>query len=153
MCENNQYGEYTPTAEVTPGGILARPEAMEIPAWHVDGQDIWEVRGAAFRALELARNGAGPVFLEACTYRYSDHGRGDPIDYRPEGEMEEWKGRDPLKIASRRLADDYGLSRSVLDQIVSEVEEEISRITEAALASPFPEADLRASEFAASDEA
>lgn len=148
VCENNQYGEFTPSAEVTPGGILARARAMDIPAERVDGQDVWAVRAVAHRALEQARAGEGPVFIEAFTYRYSDHGRGDPIQYRPEGELEHWRQRDPIEIASLRLVEEYGVSTEEIEATRLDVEEEIRRIQQAALDAPFPELDREATEFA-----
>lgn len=150
VCENNQYGEFTPMQEVTPGGILARPLAMGIPAEKVDGQDLWEVREATSDALYRARRGEGPIFLEAFTYRYSDHGRGDPVRYRPDGEMERWKQRDPLDIARKRLQKDHGATEAELDAIVSDVEEELGRITDSALKAPFPDDGARFTEFAPS---
>ncbi len=148
LCENNQYGEFTPTDAVTPGGILARPLAMGIPAERVDGQDVWAVRAAAEAAVARARGGEGPVFLEAHTYRYSDHGRGDPFKYRPDGEMERWRERDPLLIARERLSADYGLSEGDLDTVVAEVSEEVERLAQKALSAPFPEPDPRITEYA-----
>lgn len=149
VCENNQYGEFTPVEEVTPGGILARPRAMGIQAERVDGQDVLEVRAVALQAVERARAGEGPVFVEAETYRYSDHGRGDPISYRPEGEMERWRQRDPLDVARGRLIGEHRVPESELDRVDSEVADELERITAAALDSPFPEPGAPASEFAA----
>ncbi len=148
LCENNQYGEFTPTDAVTPGGILARPQAMEIPAERVDGQDVWAVRAAAVDAVEQARRGDGPVFVEAFTYRYSDHGRGDPFKYRPDGEMDSWRERDPLLIAHKRLGGDYGVSDDELDAVVAAVESQVDTIAQTALAAPFPEPDPRATEYA-----
>lgn len=148
VCENNQYGEFTPMDAVTPGGILARPRAMEIPAERVDGQDVWDVRRAAADAVERARAGEGPIFLEAYTYRYSDHGRGDPFQYRPEGEMDHWRGRDPLDIARTRLAGDYAVDEQQLDSIVGGVDDEIELIKSRALDAPFPDPGADASEFA-----
>jgi TPP-dependent pyruvate/acetoin dehydrogenase alpha subunit len=151
VCENNQYGEYTPMEEVTPGGILPRPRAMEIPAERIDGQDVWEMRRAALDAVKRARSGGGPIFIEAHTYRYSDHGRGDPVAYRPDGEMESWKERDPLTIAQGRLRETYGVSDAELTAIAQGVEKRIEEISRAALEAPFPEPDSRASEFATSE--
>ena len=150
VCENNQYGEFTPTADVTPGGILARPRAMDIPAERIDGQDVWAIRGAALDAVSRAREGGGPIFLEAFTYRYSDHGRGDPISYRPDGEMERWQERDPLTIARQGLSGELGVAGAELDAVVAEVDAELERAVEDARAAPFPAPDLGASEFAAS---
>ena len=60
VCENNGYGEYTPTEAVTAGTIVARAEAMEVPAIDVDGMDVWTTREAALEAVERVRSGAGP---------------------------------------------------------------------------------------------
>lgn len=148
VCENNGYGEYTPMEAVTPGGILARPRALDIPAESVDGQDVWAVRAAADQALERVRSGEGPMFLEARTYRYADHGRGDPVKYRPEEEVEAWRRRDPLDLTRTRLIEEYGLEAGELDGLVTDVESEMDQIRVAALAAPFPEPDLSATEFA-----
>jgi TPP-dependent pyruvate/acetoin dehydrogenase alpha subunit len=149
VCENNQYGEYTPTGQVTPGGILARPQALGVTCERVDGQDVWATRAAGQRAVERARAGEGPVFIEAVTYRYSDHGRGDPVKYRPEGEMERWRRRDPIDVAAARLMDELGVTRDDLERVAGDVEEELERVTNEALEAPYPEPDPRATEFAA----
>jgi acetoin:2,6-dichlorophenolindophenol oxidoreductase subunit alpha len=149
VCENNQYGEFTPTDDVTPGGILARPQALDVTSERVDGQDVWETRAAGQRAVEQARAGEGPVFSEAVTYRYSDHGRGDPVKYRPEGEMERWRERDPIDLARARLGDELGVSEEELDGVVSDVEAELDQIVNEATEAPYPEPDPRATEYAA----
>jgi len=149
VCENNQYGEYTPTDQVTPGGILARPQALGVACERVDGQDVWETRAAGQRAVERARAGEGPVFIEAVTYRYSDHGRGDPVTYRPEGEMERWRERDPIAVAGARLAGELGVSDGELERVAADVEAELERVTNEALEASYPEPDPRATEYAA----
>jgi TPP-dependent pyruvate/acetoin dehydrogenase alpha subunit len=149
VCENNQYGEYTPTGHVTPGGILARPQALGVVCEQVDGQDVWATRAAGLRAVEQARAGAGPVFIEAVTYRYSDHGRGDPVKYRPEGEMERWRRRDPIDVAAARLRDELGVTGDELERVAADVDAELERVTNEALEAPYPEPDPRATEYAA----
>jgi len=147
VCENNRYGEFTPTEKVTPGGILARPRAMNIASNSVDGNDVWAVREAASEALERARSGKGPAFVEARTYRYNDHARGDPVSYRPEGEMEEWLARDPLLVARARLVSDLGVSEQELDLIMADVNEGVEAIRVAAMEAPFPDPAERGREF------
>ncbi|MDX6590344.1 MAG: acetoin:2,6-dichlorophenolindophenol oxidoreductase subunit alpha [Solirubrobacterales bacterium] len=150
VCENNGYGEYTPAELTTPGGILARPLALEIHAETVDGQEVGAVEEAAVRGRALALESGGPVFLEARTYRFSAHGRGDPIEYRPEGEMEAWRKRDPLLLARERLAE-YGLDSTAIDAIDAEQSKRVEKIVERCLAAPFPEPDSdRLPEFATS---
>jgi TPP-dependent pyruvate/acetoin dehydrogenase alpha subunit len=139
VCENNGYGEYTPMDLVTAGKIVARAEAMEIPALVVDGMDVWAVREVADDAVGRVRSGGGPVFVEARTYRFVGHSRSDPGRYRPPGELEEWRERDPLLLAERRLAADHGVTAEQLGEVAAEVERGLQEVEEAALAAPFPD--------------
>jgi acetoin:2,6-dichlorophenolindophenol oxidoreductase subunit alpha len=145
VCENNRYGEYTPFESVTAGEIRGRPESMGVPAETVDGMSVWTVRDAAARAIEHVRAGSGPAFLEALTYRYVGHSRSDPGAYRPEGELEEWKARDPIVLLRAQLEED-GAGAAELDAIEQAVTEELEEMRERGLAAPFP-AELTASEF------
>ena len=138
VCENNQYGEYTPTGAVTPGGILKRAEAMEIPTSSVDGMDVWAVRRLAGEVVERVRGGGGPELVEASTYRFVGHSRSDPGRYRPEGELERWRERDPLVVASARLRAEHGIDEDVVAAIEGEVERLLDQTERAALAAPFP---------------
>jgi len=138
LCENNGYGEYTPFEQVTAGPIRARAEAMEVPAETVDGMSVWAVREAAQRAVGHARSGGGPFFLEAITYRYVGHSRSDPGKYRPEGELDRWRERDPLTLLRARLESE-GVPGSTLDEIDAAVAGELVQIEERGLAAPFPE--------------
>ncbi|HZQ65342.1 MAG TPA: thiamine pyrophosphate-dependent dehydrogenase E1 component subunit alpha [Gaiellaceae bacterium] len=141
VCENNGYGEYTPTGAVTAGRILARAEAMEIATAAVDGMDVWAVRAAAEDALARVRGGGGPMLVEARTYRFVGHSRSDPGKYRPEGELDEWKLRDPLLVAESRLTAKHGASPDQLRRVAEEVEQELAEVEQRALAAPFPAPD------------
>lgn len=147
ICENNGYGEYTPFADVTAGTISARPKAMEIRAHTIDGNDLWVVRAAAQDAVDTARRGDGPVFIEALTYRFVGHSRSDPGKYRPAGELDRWRLRDPLVVGRTRLVEEHHVAESEVDAIVEEVGTELDRVRERALAAPFPEIGLAAREF------
>jgi TPP-dependent pyruvate/acetoin dehydrogenase alpha subunit len=138
VCENNGYGEYTPFEEVTAGPILARAEAMEVPAEQVDGMAVWETRAAAQRATEHARSGNGPYFVEAITYRFVGHSRSDPGKYRPEGELDRWRERDPLVVLRERLEKE-GVEAAAIDEIEASVADELVQMEERGLAAPFPE--------------
>jgi TPP-dependent pyruvate/acetoin dehydrogenase alpha subunit len=145
VCENNGYGEYTPTEAVTPGGIVARAAAMELTTTEIDGMDVAAVRHAATEIVARVRRGDGPEFVEARTYRFVGHSRSDPGKYRPEGELDRWRERDPLSLAAGALRKS-GLSEDELASVADEVEAELARIEESALAAPFP-AELTLSEF------
>jgi TPP-dependent pyruvate/acetoin dehydrogenase alpha subunit len=146
VCENNGYGEYTPMDLVTAGTIVARAEAMEIPTLVVDGMDVWAVRETADDAVGRVRGGKGPVFVEARTYRFVGHSRSDPGKYRPPGELEEWRERDPLLVAERRLAAEHGITAEQLGEVAAEVERELQEVEESALAAPFPD-EIAVTEF------
>jgi acetoin:2,6-dichlorophenolindophenol oxidoreductase subunit alpha len=145
VCENNGYGEYTPFRSVTAGEIRARAEVMEVPAETIDGMSVWTVREAAARALAHARDGNGPAFVEALTYRFVGHSRSDPGAYRPEGELEEWRVRDPIAVLRTQLQAE-GVEAARLDDLDQEVAGELERMGERGLAAPFP-TELVAREF------
>jgi len=147
VCENNGYGEYTPFSAVTAGKIIARPQAMELPSQTLDGNDMWVVRAAAQQAVETARRGDGPSFIEALTYRFVGHSRSDPGKYRPEGELDRWRLKDPLAVGRRRLIEEHRVAESDVDAIVEEVRDTLERVREKALAAPFPKPDASAREF------
>jgi TPP-dependent pyruvate/acetoin dehydrogenase alpha subunit len=141
VCENNGYGEYTPTEQTTPGGIAARPRALGMRTIEVDGQEAWSVLDAAREARAHALEHCEPVFVEARTYRYSDHGRGDPVSYRPEGEMEAWKQRDPIDLAKRFLVDELGCSAEDVEEVDRRETARVEEISARALEAPFPDPD------------
>jgi acetoin:2,6-dichlorophenolindophenol oxidoreductase subunit alpha len=145
VCENNGYGEYTPFQSVTAGEIRARAEVFGIPAETIDGMSVWTVRESAARAIAHARAGNGPAFVEALTYRFVGHSRSDPGAYRPEGELDEWKARDPIPLLRAQLEAE-GVDAAQLDELERELGQELERMREQGLAAPFP-SELPASEF------
>jgi TPP-dependent pyruvate/acetoin dehydrogenase alpha subunit len=151
VCENNLYGEFTPMQRVTAGGdIAARAAAYGLPARKVDGNSIVAVVEAATQAVAHAREQRSPVFLECLTYRHLGHSKSDPARYRPDGELEAWKQRDPIELEKARLRQELGVSAQRLADLAGEVERELAQAVEAALAAPAaaPEND-HASEYAA----
>ncbi len=145
LCENNGYGEYTPFRSVTAGEIRARAEVMGVTAETIDGMSVWTVREAAQRAVAHARAGDGPVFVEALTYRFVGHSRSDPGAYRPEGELDRWRERDPIVVLRAQLEAE-GVEADELDDIEREMAGQLERMRESGLAAPFP-TELTAREF------
>ena len=145
VCENNGYGEYTPFRSVTAGEIRARAEVMGVTAETIDGMSVWTVREAARNAVAHARGGEGPVFIEALTYRFVGHSRSDPGAYRPDGELDQWRERDPIVVLRAQLAAE-GVDAGKLDEIEREMTERLERMRADGLAAPFP-TELTAREF------
>jgi TPP-dependent pyruvate/acetoin dehydrogenase alpha subunit len=149
VCENNGYGEFTPWKEVTAGAnLLARAEVFDIPAEAADGMDVRAVHRAAAAAVSRARAGEGPQFIECITYRFVGHSRSDPGAYRPPGELEHWKERDPLLVAREALVDDLGVPGRDIDADEASVRLEVDRAFESALAAPLADASRPATAYA-----
>ena len=139
VIENNLYGEFSPVRETTPIDDLARrADAYAMPGLVVDGQDVDVVYAAVAEAIGRARGGGGPTLLEMKTYRYRGHSRADPARYRPEGELERWKERDPIELLGARLAGEGLLSADDLARMRAEVQVEIDAAAERAQAAPVP---------------
>jgi len=143
VCENNLYMEYTPISEVTavPQPAADRASAYGLERILIDGNDADIVYRVAQKALAKARDGGGPSLIECLTYRHSGHSRADPAKYRPEGELEKWKKRDPLKIYRARLLE-FGIKIAVLEAIENESKMLVDAATEACKASPPPPIDI-----------
>jgi TPP-dependent pyruvate/acetoin dehydrogenase alpha subunit len=138
VISNNLYGEYSPIRTTTPLDDLARrADPYGMPGIIVDGQDVEAVHAAASDAVARARAGEGPSLLEMKTYRYRGHSRSDPAKYRPAGELEEWKARDPIAILGARLASAGILSTDEQARIHEETQAEIDAAAVRAEASPY----------------
>ncbi len=146
VCENNRYMEFTPIEDVTAGEIRARAQTLGLWTETVDGMDVWAVREAAQRAVQHARSGGGPAFLETLTYRFVGHSRSDPGAYRKPGELDEMRKRDPLVVARARLTE-AGVDKAQIDAVDARVAERMEDVVEAALAAPFPDPETPASEY------
>ena len=148
VCENNLYMEYTPIGDVTAVEHPAadRASAYGLESIIVDGQDADEVYRVALKAFAKARAGDGPSLIECKTYRYSGHSRADPAKYRPEGELEKWKERDPIKIYRERLLQ-FGIDEETITKIDNEIKKIVDDATEKCKAAPPPPLDILPTDF------
>jgi pyruvate dehydrogenase E1 component alpha subunit len=144
VCENNLYMEYTPIGDVTAvkDPAAGRASAYGLESIIIDGQDADVVYRTAKAAYEKARSGGGPSLIECLTYRYSGHSRADPAKYRPEGELDFWRGkRDPIRIYRERLLQ-AGIGESMLLEIEDVVRQRVEEATTICKAAPPPPAEL-----------
>jgi TPP-dependent pyruvate/acetoin dehydrogenase alpha subunit len=139
VCENNLYMEYTPIGDVTavPHPAADRAASYGLPRIIVDGNDADVVYRTAITAYDKARAGGGPSLIECLTYRHSGHSRADPAKYRPEGELDKWKERDPIKIYRERLKQ-FGIDEEVILGIETDVKRRVDEATEQCKAAPPP---------------
>jgi pyruvate dehydrogenase E1 component alpha subunit len=143
VCENNLYMEYTPIGDVTavPSPAGDRASAYGLDKIVIDGNDADAVYREARKASAKARAGEGPSLIECLTYRHSGHSRADPAKYRPEGELERWKERDPIKIYRERLKQ-FGVPDKTIADIDAEVRKDVDDATERCKAAPNPPMDI-----------
>jgi acetoin:2,6-dichlorophenolindophenol oxidoreductase subunit alpha len=139
FCENNLYSEMTPIASMTRTSLSKRVEGYGIPSAEVDGNDVEAVYDVTRAAVERARTGGGPTFVEAHTYRLLGHMIGDSEIYRSKAEVAEWREqRDPLKRTRARLLAS-GVSTAALGDVEASVVAEIDDVETFAKNSPYPE--------------
>lgn len=146
FCENNRYQQFTSVSVTHPKENLADfAPGYGIPSAIVDGQDVMAVYEALKPAMERARAGEGPTFLEIKTYRYRGHSEGLP-DYivqsdggvRSKEEVDSWKARDPIKLFGDRLLENRILTESDIERINREAKEEMEEAERFASESPYP---------------
>jgi pyruvate dehydrogenase E1 component alpha subunit len=108
FLQNNQWAISEPTTRQTKTPLYKRGEAFGLPSLRVDGNDVLAVYAATQEALERARLGEGPSFIEAFTYRMGAHTTSDdPTRYRTSDEEEQWRRRDPIdRLAALLRAED-----------------------------------------------
>lgn len=141
VCENNGYSEFSRAADVTAGQLADRATAYGVTAQTIDGNDFMAVWRAAGEAVERARAGDGPTFIEAKTYRLHGHVESEdtflPKTYREESEVEEWRKRDPIAALASMLTDGIA-TQSELEAIEAEIAAMVEDAAASADAAPWP---------------
>jgi acetoin:2,6-dichlorophenolindophenol oxidoreductase subunit alpha len=139
FCENNLYGEGTPQEKQAPvKDVSIRAAGYAFPGVIVDGNDVLAVYEATRAAAVRARAGEGPTFIEAKTYRYRGHYEGDPMVYRPQGEMQAWKARDPIAGFRQRLLENEVATQAEITAVEQAIQTELDAAVEFAANSPHP---------------
>ena len=138
IIENNKYAMGTHISRVSVGPLYKRGEALGIPGYIIDGQDVVEIISKLPDIIKIVRSGQ-PILVEFDTYRYRGHSMSDPAKYRVEGlnknEFESYKERDPFLILKKYISDSSieDLTKEIEDRINTEMQVEI----DAALSDPM----------------
>ncbi len=139
MCENNFFGVSTHISDVLLNESLAeRAAAYRVPGKTIFGNDPIEVFKEVSRSVVRARNGEGPTFIEAFTYRQGGHKRDDPATYRDEVEVQAWLKQDPVSTFRKRILHDSRFDEELVAHLEREAEEVLEDAVEFALSSPQP---------------
>ena len=150
LCQNNRYAEHTSMKKSTKvERYSTRAAGYGMEGVTVNGNDPEEMYGAAKWAIDRARAGEGPTFIEAMTFRFNGHLIGDPGEYIPKSEMENYKANDPVPQLRQRLLDDGIADSASLEAIEAGIKDRIEAAVTAAYAADYPDvAELKRDVFA-----
>jgi pyruvate dehydrogenase E1 component alpha subunit len=140
FCQNNQFAISVPRSMQTASKTLAQKAiAYGFDGIQVDGNDLFAVVTATREAVEKARSGGGPTFIEGVTFRFGPHTTADdPTKYRGDEEIEPWKPLDPMARLRLYLKGKTLWSEEVEKQMTEEAQKEIDQAVKDAEAVPAP---------------
>ncbi len=142
ICENNGYAMGTSVSRTTNmQDIYKIGLGFDMPSMPVDGMDPVAVHNAMDEAVQRARAGEGPTFLEIRTYRYKGHSMSDPAKYRTKEELEEYKGRDPLLSTKHAILENNYADDAWFAEVEAEVKKVVDESVKFAEESPYPTVD------------
>lgn len=143
VCENNLYSTHLPLFLRQPAdNIYKRVKLFKIPAVRLDGNDVVKVYEESCKAVEHARSGKGPYFMECRTYRWRAHvGPWPDIDvgFRTKKEVNKWIRRCPVKFLEKILSEKKLLTKSEMEAVHHRVEEAILASVAFSKQSPLPD--------------
>jgi pyruvate dehydrogenase E1 component alpha subunit len=139
FCQNNQWAISEPNERQTRIPLYQRARGFGFPGVRVDGNDVLAVYAVTKAALDRARSGDGPTFVEAFTYRMGAHTTSDdPTRYRIAAEVEEWKLKDPIARLKAYLSRNGFADADFFDAIDAESDQVAAHVREGCLSLPDP---------------
>ncbi|MCL4641441.1 MULTISPECIES: pyruvate dehydrogenase (acetyl-transferring) E1 component subunit alpha [Olivibacter] len=139
VCENNGYAMGTSVKRTTNMiDIYKMGLGFDMPSAPVDGMDVVAVHNAMDEAVQRARKGEGPTFLEIRTYRYKGHSMSDPAKYRTKEELEQYKERDPIAAVKHAIIENKYADEQWFDQEEAEVKRIVDEAVKFAEESEYP---------------
>src|SRR5215813_8862597 len=143
VLENNGWAYSTPVKRQVPIENLAdRAKAYGIDSYIVDGNDVADVYTTAKEAVERARNGEGPILIEAKTFRRMGHAQHDPAEYVPKDMRSHWEARDPIALHEKFLTEQGYLDEATKKEIETKLDTLLSKERDFAENSPMPPPEL-----------
>ena len=138
FCQNNQWATSTPASAQSTSPLHHRAAGFGLDTYVVDGNDVLAVHAVTHAAAERVRNGGGPSFIEAVTYRMAGHSTSDdPTRYRPHAEVEAWRQRDPI-ARLRTFLEGAGVEPDFFAGISKEADHLASQVRAACLSLEAP---------------
>ncbi|HEX2704744.1 MAG TPA: thiamine pyrophosphate-dependent enzyme, partial [Candidatus Lustribacter sp.] len=143
FCQNNQWAISEPNERQTRIPLYQRARGFGFPGVRVDGNDVLAVYAVTKHALDEARSGQGPSFIEAYTYRMGAHTTSDdPTKYRVSAEVEVWKLRDPILRLKAYLAHEGKADGAFFEAVEAEADALAASVRKGCLEMPDPAGTL-----------
>ncbi|GAB3747896.1 pyruvate dehydrogenase (acetyl-transferring) E1 component subunit alpha [Microlunatus parietis] len=140
FCQNNQWAISEPIERQSRIPLYRRASGFGFPGVRVDGNDVLAVHAVTTEALERARSGNGPTFIEAYTYRMGAHTTADdPTKYRLSDEVEHWRLKDPIERLRAYLTRSGVVDHDFFDAVDAEAQQVATELRQACLSLPDPE--------------
>lgn len=140
VCENNGYAMGTSVARTTNMvDIYKIGLGFDMPCAPVDGMDPVAVHNAMDEAVQRARKGDGPTFLEMRTYRYKGHSMSDPAKYRTKDELEQYKAKDPIEVVRTAILENKYADDAWFEGVNQKIKDIVEDAVKFAEESPYPD--------------
>ena len=140
FCQNNHWAISEPVALQSRDQLVHRAAGFGMPGVQVDGNDVLSVLAVTRSALDRARRGDGPTFIESVTYRMGPHTTADdPTRYRPADELATWRERDPIDRLDAYLRSRGALTDAGRVSIDATADRVAAEMRAGCIATPDPE--------------
>jgi 2-oxoisovalerate dehydrogenase E1 component alpha subunit len=140
FCQNNQWAISEPLERQSRVPLYQRASGFGFPGVRVDGNDVFACLAVTRKAMQAAREGQGPTFIEAFTYRMGAHTTtDDPTRYRLAAELEAWKLKDPVERVKAYLVRTGAADQAFFEDIDAEAADVGRGVRQACLTMPDPE--------------
>lgn len=142
VVENNEYGMGTAFSRVSATPVSERANSYGIPSHVVNGQDVLETWSVMSDLIAKVRDGSGPHYVDAQTYRFKGHSMSDPVSgtYRSKEEVTQWTNeKDPIHILRDRLFEADILTQDALEKMDAEIVEIVNEAADFADEAPLPD--------------
>jgi 2-oxoisovalerate dehydrogenase E1 component alpha subunit len=139
FCQNNQWAISEPIDRQTRIPLYQRAAGFGFPGVRVDGNDVLATYAVSKAALQRAREGSGPTFVEAYTYRMGAHTTSDdPTKYRLTEDLEHWKLKDPIERVKAYLIRNSAADNDFFDSVDADADKIAAKLREGCLSMPDP---------------
>jgi pyruvate dehydrogenase E1 component alpha subunit len=142
VCSINLYAQMTPKVDhIAIENVADRAAAYGAPGVTFDGNDVEAVYEEMSKAVKHCRAGKGPYMIEGKTYRHHGHFEGDPCNYRPAGELEQWLNKDPIVLYEKQLKKENVIDDAFISKTRENAKKEVDEAVAFARKSPQPGVD------------